>query len=52
MTDQERTELRAAYLDRKPASTKEEWRAQVERFQGKLNIESLLMEGNMKGWNK
>lgn len=48
----ELTALQDEYLDRKRAETKEEWEAQVKRFEGKLNIESLLRQGIEKGWSK
>jgi hypothetical protein len=41
---------RDEYLARPEPKTKEEWQAQVDRWQGKVNIESLLMFGIGKGW--
>ena len=55
MTDAERDadRLLEAYL-RRPnprPRTREEWLAQLEEWEGKVNIESLLVWGGYKGWS-
>lgn len=52
MTSQEKMALQDEYLERKKASTKKEWEAQMARFSGKINVESLWREGVKEGWTR
>lgn len=57
MTDEERAEsdrLLEAYLQRpnpRP-TTREDWLAQLAEWEGKVNIESLLVWGSYNGWER
>lgn len=45
-----RQRIQEQYFERTKATTKKEWEAQMAKFEGKVNVESLLMEGIKNGW--
>ena len=44
--------LLAEYLSEPPPETREAWLAALSKWEGKVNIESLLVWGDMKGWKQ
>lgn len=56
MTDEERAELEnlteafLAEVQGKPAPTREQWQALLDKWQGRVNIEVLLTYGAARGW--
>lgn len=57
MTDQERAELNElteefiAEVQANPAPTRAQWRAQLDKWQGRVNVEVLLTYGGARGWS-
>lgn len=50
MNVKERAQLQDEYLEEKEPTTKEEWEAQLAKYEGKINVESLYQLGTQKGW--
>ncbi len=51
MTPEQEADLEK-YLSRPRATNEAEWRRQMKHWLGKVNCESLILQGNREGWTK